>query len=123
LATYSRLIDPRSIRRALDKVSEEYVLSVNTHELPWLPGVKQRLEGQGVPMDRRQMENLLNKKWEQPWSKDQPLVRPPAENASLLTDYLLEIGVLGSRPNNRIDVPDLFLAGLGLTRKGGVRKA
>ena len=123
LATYSRLIDPRSIRRALDKVSEEYVLSVNTHELPWLPGVKQRLEGQGVPMDRRQMENLLNKKWEQPWSKDQPLVRPPDENASLLTDYLLEIGVLGSRPNNRIDVPDLFLAGLGLTRKGGVRKA
>jgi hypothetical protein len=36
---------------------------------------------------------------------------------------LLEIGVLGSRPNNRIDVPDLFLTGLGLTRKGGVRKA
>jgi hypothetical protein len=123
LATYSRLIDPRSIRRALDKVSEEYVLSVNTHELPWLPGVKLRLKGQGVPMERRQIENLLSKDWDQPWSDDQHNVPPPAKNASQLTDLLLEIGVLGSRPNNRIDVPDLFLTGLGLTRKGGVRKA
>ena len=123
LATYSRLIDPRSIRRALDKVSEEYVLSVNTHELPWLPGVKLRLKGQGVPMERRQIENLLSKDWDQPWSDDQHNVPPPAKNASQLTDLLLEIGVLGSRPNNRIDVPDLFLTGLVLTRKGGVRKA
>jgi hypothetical protein len=104
-------------------VSEEYVLQVNTHELPWLPGVQRRLKEHGVPMERRQIENLLNRDWDQPWSDDQPHVRPPAVNASQLTDLLLEIGVLGSRPNNRIDVPDLFLAGLGLTRKGGVRKA
>jgi hypothetical protein len=123
LASRNRLIDPRSIRRALDEVSSEYVLQAITHELPWLRGVKQRLEGQGVPMDRRQIENLLDNDWNQPWSDGQPNVRPPAENASLLTDYLLEIGVLGSRPKNRLDVPDLFLAGLGLTRKGGVRKA
>jgi hypothetical protein len=122
LANYNRLLDPRSIRRALDVVSREYVLQVNTHELPWLPGVEERLKEHGVPMDRRQIENLLNKKWDQPWSKDQPKVRPPAENASQLTDLLLEIGVFGSRPHNRLDVPDLFLAGLGLTRKGGVKK-
>jgi hypothetical protein len=122
LANYNRLLDPRSIRRALDVVSKEYVLQVNTHELPWLPGVQRRLKGHGVPMDRRQIEYLLNKDWERPWSEDQPKVRPPAENAAQLTDLLLEIGVLGSRPHNRLDVPDLFLAGLGLTRKGGVRR-
>jgi hypothetical protein len=123
LATYNRLLDPRSIRRALDVVSKEYVLQVNTHELPWLPGVQRRLKEHGVPMERRQIESLLSKDWDQPWSSEKPEVRPPAESASQLTDLLLEIGVLGSRPNNRIDVPDLFLAGLGLTRKGGVRKA
>jgi hypothetical protein len=123
LANYNRLLDPRSIRRALDEVSKEYVLQVNTHELPWLPGVQRRLKEHGVPMDRRQIENLLNIDWDRPWNDDQPNIRPPAENASQLTDLLLEIGVLGSRPNNRVDVPDLFLAGLGLTRKGGVRKA
>jgi hypothetical protein len=122
LAAYSRLLDPRSIRRALDVVSKEYVLQVNTHELPWLPGVQERLKGHGVPLDRRAVENLLEKNWNDPWSRDQPSVRPPAESPLQLTDLLLEIGVFGIRPNKKIDVPDLFLAGLGLTRKGGVKK-
>jgi hypothetical protein len=122
LASYNRLLDPRSIRRALDVVSKEYVLQVNTHELPWLPGVQQRLRGEGVPMDRRHVEFLLSKEWDQPWSETQADIRPPAQTASQLVDLLLEIGVLGSRPHNRLDVPDLFLAGLGLTRKGGVRR-
>jgi hypothetical protein len=122
LATYNRLLDPRSIRRALDVVSKEYVLQVNTHELPWLPGVEHRLKGHGVPLDRRAVESLLDKKWNEPWSQDQPSIRPPADSPAQLTDLLLEIGVFGSRPHKRIDVPDLFLAGLGLTRKGGVKK-
>ncbi len=122
LAANNRLLDPRSIRRALDVVSREYVLQVNTHELPWLPGVQQRLNGHGVPLDRRVVENLLDKNWSDPWTQDQSSVRPPALNPSQLTDLLLEIGVFGRRPNKKIDVPDLFLAGLGLTRKGGVKK-
>ena len=122
LATYNRLLDPRSIRRALDVVSKEYVLQVNTHELPWLPGVERRLKGHGVPMDRRAVENLLGEDWEESWSQDQHDVRPPADNTSQLTDLLLEIGVFGSRPLKKLDVPDLFLAGLGLTRKGGVKR-
>ncbi len=122
LATYNRLLDPRSIRRALDVVSKEYVLQVNTHELPWLPGVERRLKGHGVPMDRRAVENLLAENWGESWSQDQSNVRPPADNTSQLTDLLLEIGVFGSRPQRKLDVPDLFLAGLGLTRKGGVKK-
>jgi len=122
LATYGRILDPRSIRRALDVVSREYVLQVNTHELPWLPGVERRLKGQGVPMDRRAIENLLSKDWNGPWDQAGSGVRAPADNAAQLTDLLLEIGVLGSRSKKKLDVPDLFLAGLGLTRKGGVRK-
>jgi hypothetical protein len=122
LATYNRLLDPRSIRRALDEVSKEYVLQVNTHELPWLPGVERRLHGHGVPMDRRTVENLLNKDWDESWSQSQSDVRPPADDPSQLTDLLLEIGVFGNRPQRKVDVPDLFLAGLGLTRKGGVKK-
>jgi hypothetical protein len=122
LASYNRLLDPRSIRRALDVVSMEYVLQVNTHELPWLPGVQERLRGHGVPLDRRAVEGLLDKNWNSPWNPDQATVRPPADSAVQLTDLLLEIGVFGTRPNKKIDVPDLFLAGLGLTRKGGVKK-
>jgi hypothetical protein len=132
-ATPGRLLDPRSLRRALDEVSKEHVLEVNTHELPWLPGVAERLRGEGVPMQRPHAEWLLGRRWDEPWGKD-PEVRPPADNSRALVDYLVQIGVFRIRrkdtpeapdlirPKDALDVPDLFLAGLGLTRKGGVIK-
>lgn len=122
LATYNRLLDPRSLRRALDEVSKEHVLEVNTHELPWLPGVKDRLEGASVPMLHRDAERLLGRDWDAPWSATQRDARPPANTASELVTQLTEIGVFKVRPDGRVDVPDLFMAGLGLSRKGGVRK-
>jgi hypothetical protein len=121
-ATYNRLLDPRSLRRALDDVSKEHVYAVESHELPWLPGVKDRLEGSGVPMPRRDAERLLSHGWDGSWNKEQPDARPPAYTASELVTQLTEIGVFRVRPDDRIDVPDLFMAGLGLSRKGGVRK-
>ena len=121
-ATYNRLLDPRSLRRALDDVSKDHVLQVNTHELPWLPGVKQRLDAASVPMPRREAEKLLGRQWEDSWNVKTPGARPPADDASGLVTQLIEIGVFRVRPDSRIDVPDLFMAGLGLSRKGGVRK-
>jgi hypothetical protein len=122
LATYNRLLDPRSLRRALDDVSKEHVLEVNTHELPWLPGVKDRLDGSGVPMPRRDAERLLGQRWDDSWNRANPGARPPADDVSQLATQLIEIGVFRVRPDTRIDVPDLFMAGLGLSRRGGVRK-
>ncbi|MBI1790052.1 MAG: hypothetical protein HYR60_21175 [Acidobacteria bacterium] len=121
LAAYNRLLDPRSLRRALDVVSKEHVLQVNTHELPWLPGVAERMDGQGVPMPRQNAEKSLSRDWEG-WSKSDEKVHPPAQDSAALVDYLLEIGVFRQRSERRIDAPDLFLAGLGMSRKGGVRK-
>ena len=121
-ATHNRLLDPRSLRRALDDVSTEHVFQVNTHELPWLPGVKQRLDGAGVPMPRREAEKLLGRRWQGSWNDENPDARPPADGVSGLVTQLVEIGVFRVRPDGRIDVPDLFMFGLGLSRKGGVRK-
>jgi hypothetical protein len=120
-AACGRLLDPGSIRRALDKVSQEHVLEVNTHELPWLPGVAERVKGEYVPMLRRDADRLLANRWDGSWARD-PGVRPPVENSHALVDYLIEIGVFRVRSQDRLDVPDLFLAGLGLRRKGGVSK-
>jgi len=120
-ATHSRLLDPRSLRRALDKVSEEHVLQVHTNELPWLPGVANRLRGEEVPMLRRDAEKRLAKEWDKRWGQ-KPEVRPPVDSPAALMDYLVDLGVLRVRAGSRIDAPDLFLAGLGLKRKGGVVK-
>ncbi len=120
-AAHQCLLLPTSLRRALDKVSQEHVLQANTHELPWLPGVAHRVKGQEVPWGRREVEWCLGRSWDQTWDKQED-VRPPEDNPRDLVDYLIELGVLRARSDGRIDVPDLFLAGLGLKRKGGVKR-
>ena len=51
-----------------------------------------------------------------------PRVRPPVEQAADLVDYLIDLGVFRRRSDDRIDVPNLYLFGLNLRRKGGVRR-
>jgi hypothetical protein len=72
-------------------------------------------------MLRRDADRLLGNRWADTWGRV-PEVRPPVENSHALVDYLVEIGVFRVRTKDRLDVPDLFLAGLGLRRKGGVSK-
>lgn len=116
-----RLLTPVSFRVALDVVSQEHVTQA-TDEWPWLTGVRSRLAGDQVPWDRRQLlERRLAVNWDKSWSGSVE-TRPPVDDPAQFVDYLLEIGVFRERSDGRIDVPDLFLAGLGLKRKGGVRR-
>ncbi|MGQ0665197.1 MAG: hypothetical protein ACT4P2_16770 [Pseudomonadota bacterium] len=121
LPRWPRLIEPRALRRALDKVSEEHVVA-SLDEWPWLEGLKGRLSTiSAVPWDRREINRQFEKTWEEPWVKGQT-IGPPVGTVHDLVDYLVEVGIFRARHLGRLDVPDLFLAGLGLNRKGGVRK-
>jgi hypothetical protein len=116
-----RLLTPVSFRVALDVVSQEHVTQA-TDEWPWLPGLRDRLDGDQVPWERRQLlVRRLSTNWDRNWGT-QAMTRPPVDQPEEFVDYLLEIGVFRERSDDRIDVPDLFLAGLGLKRKGGVRR-
>lgn len=117
---WPRLLNPKSLRRALDKVSEEHVTAA-LDEWPWLEGLKERLSSlREVPWDRREIERHLERNMAGQWSSGES--NPPVDNGRDLVDYLVEVGVFRSRPDRRIDAPDLFLSGLGLVRKGGVKK-
>ncbi len=112
-----RLMAPSSIRRALDRVSDEHVAHARD-EWPWLDTIKSRLKNQLVPWDReREILKLLRDFG----SADGTEKSPPFEDRDLL-DYLVEVGILRERSDGRVDAPDLFLYGLGLRRKGGVRR-
>jgi len=115
-----RLVDHISIRRAVDKVSEEHVKH-SLDEWPWLDGLKDRLRGHQVPLEHRELENLLERSWKDPWGQSSD-ISPPEDRPREFIDYLVEVGIFRARTGGRIDVPDLFLAGLGLKRKGGVKK-
>lgn len=116
-----RLLRPVSLRAALDVVSKEHVTQ-SIDEWPWLSGLRDRLSGDQVPWDRRQqVEKRIALNFAGSWGA-RPEIRPPTEEPRELVDYLVETGVFRARSDERIDVPDLFLAGLGLKRKGGVRR-
>ncbi len=128
-----QLLHHVTLRNALEEVSKDHVTQAMQHEHPWLSGVRKRLEPVGtreVPWDdRRALERALGRDWDSPWSDaggqvgdDEQAVRPPASDAPELVDRLLRLGILRERRGNAIDVPDLYLDGLHLRRKGGVAR-
>ncbi len=119
-----RLIHPTALRQALDDVSDSHVTQGISSEWPWLEGVREKLRrGRLVPWARREIVDLLDVNWEETWgARDGPSVRPPVEQAADFVDYLIDLGVFRRRSDDRIDVPDLYLSGLNLRRKGGVRR-
>jgi len=118
-----RLIHPTALRQALDDVSDAHVTQGISSEWPWLEGVRKRLaRDQLVPWKRDAIVALLDADWEETWGPPDKDVRPPEDRPAEFLDYLTEIGVFRRRSDDRIDVPDLYLHGLRLRRKGGVRQ-
>lgn len=117
-----RLLHPAALRQALDDVSRDHVTQAISSEWPWLEGVRERLRSQRfVPWARAEVVNLLQCEWDGSWaSGENARIRPPAEHPERLVDFLVEMGIFRTRSNDRIDVPDLYLFGFDLRRKGGV---
>lgn len=118
-----RLLHPTAFRQALDDVSNDHVRQGITSEWPWLGGVRERAMRQPlVPWQRDEIERLLGSNWDDNWggADANRAVRPPLDRAKEFVDYLIELGIFRQRPDGRVDVPDLYLFGLSLRRKGGV---
>jgi hypothetical protein len=109
-----RILHPMSLRKAIDRVSSEHVDHARD-EWAWIDELKRRLNGVLVPAERRDVEGVLGDgdAWDTP---------RPSSNAREFLDYLVEVGILRERSDGRLDAPDLFLYGLGLKRKGGVKR-
>ena len=102
-------------------MSEMQVTQAISNEWPWLEGVRSRVQRENVPMARSQLEHWLNQDWEGSWNSQRE-IRPPAEDSRGFVNYLVELGVMRQRGDGRLDTPDLYQFGLGLIRRGGVRR-
>lgn len=117
-----QLLHPTSLRRALDQVSDDTVRMLKSREMPWLEQVSQRLSNREVPLTREEWEEIFAQDWQSWRNRPQEKQRPPRETPTAFLDLLIELGVCRNRPDGRIDVPDLFLHGLAIKRRGGVKR-
>lgn len=118
-ATRNQLLHHTSLRNALNDVSERHVSQAKASEWRWLQGIEDRLAAdRNVPWSRKDLEKLLKADWTGSWGNEN--VQPPAEDAQSFVDRLIELGIVRQRGTDRFDVPDLYLAGLKLRRRGGV---
>jgi hypothetical protein len=119
----ARLLHHVSLRNALDRVSEQYVQHSETHEFRWIPGLESRLErDRFVPWTRKELEGLLVRDFGSSWSRGLSDVRPPGTNHVDVLENLVILGIIRARSDGSYDVPDIYLSGLGLSRRGGVAK-
>lgn len=120
----ARLFHHVSIRNALDRVSEQYVQHAETHEFRWIPGLKQRLKAdREVPWKRAELEKMLARDFESDWSRSGTGVRPPGATHMEVLENLVTLGIIRARSDGSYDVPDLYLSGFELVRRGGVRRS
>lgn len=113
------LIEPASLRRALDDVSADHVIDM-VDTWPWLETVKDLLRDNCLVPYSEKEEKLIVRLFGGFGDREAKFV-PPFSGKDLV-DYLLELGIFRRRPDGRLDVPDLYLSGMGLKRKGGVTK-
>lgn len=122
-ATGGHLLHHVSVRNALDLLSNEYVQQAETNELFWLIGLGERLaRDREVPWSRRELLKLLSYRFDETWGAAPRHVAPPGQDPEEVIETLVQLGVLRVRPDGGFDVPDLYLDGLGLVRRGGVAK-
>lgn len=115
--TSETLMSPSSFAASIVKASEQRITEL-LEEYPWLETVRKALQGQHVPMLREQLATLLKQiDWnEAPFA-------PPSTSADDLIEYMMKIGVLYLTYDKRVHVPDIYLYGFGLKRKGGIRRS
>lgn len=117
-ADWPRLLHHSSLRGALDRVSLDRMEEFK-EELPWIEHVRTALVDArlSVPIERATLERALESI---DWSNRPD--RPPLHSGYELVQFLGELGILYLRPDERVDVRDIYLNGLGFRRKGGVKK-
>lgn len=111
-----------SIKRGIQKASEIRVQEM-AEDYPWVPEVLSALSGMNVPLEF----DDVKKRWEERFPDGASVGSSslPAQHIGRGWDGVREdlqrLGLLETKKDGRIDMPDLYRVGFGLGRRGGVK--
>lgn len=112
-----RLILPTMIQNALVSVSEDRVRELQ-EEYPWLETLKPMLQGMTMLVDQGTFLNAIDMtRW-----TDRERKRLPSETKIGLFKVLQKLGIIYLASDGRVNVPEIYLHGFGMKRRGGLRR-
>jgi hypothetical protein len=113
-----------SIKRGIRKASEIRVHEMSAEDYPWVRLFLEPLGGLNVPCEFE----VIQERWRDKFPEGPESVstdRLPAQHAERgwdgIQEDLIRLGLLESKKDGRMDMPDLYRVGFGLGRKGGVK--
>ena len=115
------LLQPSDLQGALMDTSEDRIRELQ-EEYPWLESLKMSLEKEDLtaPMPK---ENFLAAIKSTKWTPEKsPPITKPNTNPEGILQYLLQLGIVESRSDGRINMPEIYLYGFKVKRKGGIKR-
>ncbi len=109
------LLKPTDLQEALMNTSDDRIRELQ-EEYPWLESLKTSLINLKAPMEK---EIFLDAVKSTIWS---PEKQPPVTNPEGILQYLLQLGIVENRSDGRINMPEIYLYGFEVKRKGGVKR-
>lgn len=112
------VLSPSRLQAAVTKVSVDRVKELTQEEYGWLENLVDRLRGQTMLMDKMEFMHYLEvQAW--PEAERDEL---PGTTALEIFDVLKTLGIIQETWDGRINVPEIYLHGFGLKRRGGIRR-
>lgn len=112
-----------SIKRGIQKASEIRVQEI-AEDYPWVPEVLSTLGGMNVPIE---LDAVMGN-WDEQFPdgvRSISLERLPAQHIDRgwegVVEDLQRLGLMETKKDGRVDMPDLYRVGFGLGRRGGVK--
>jgi hypothetical protein len=113
----TRLLLPDRIQGALLKVSEERVQELK-EEYPWLEELQSAFAGLTMLMDQQEFIDHISMDL---WSNEQKKSLPASSPYGIFL-LLKDLGIVLVANDGRVNVPELYLHGFQMKRKGGLRR-
>lgn len=109
------LLSPSAIQGAVQEVSAYRVKELG-EDFPWIARLKNVLNGGTLLMQEEEFKERLAE-----FLKTSPK-DPPVDSVDSLMNLLLSLGIIIQSTDKRINMPEIYLHGFGLKRKGGLRR-
>jgi len=111
------LLQPSDLQGALMDASNARIQELQ-EEYPWLESLKTSLTDLEAPILREKfLDAIRSTQWSEMRGK-----QPPAHRPEEILTYLLQLGIVENRSDGRINMPEIYLYGFKVKRRGGVKR-